>query len=128
MNQKEENNIVGDKTIQLNGADGKTRVILSKSLNITLDFGKLDDAKPSNKGESDNDKHFSSNVNADTLLGNPSIIGERILNPVQKTIEKVDGAKSIVYGNFMKEYSSATSSIDGLALSQNSFTTCRGEL
>ena len=114
MNQKEENNIVGDKTIQLNGSDGKTSVIFSKGLNITLDFGKLDNTKPSNTCETDNDKHFSSNVSVNTLLENPSIIEERILNPVQKTIEKVDDAKSIVYGDFIKEYSLATSSIDGL--------------
>jgi len=114
MNQNEENNIVGDKTIQLNGSDGKTSIIFSKGLNITLDSGKLDDTKPSNTYETDNDKHFSSNVIVDALLENPSIIEERILNPVQKALEKVDDAKSIVYGNFMKEYSSATGSINGL--------------
>ncbi|MBU3182326.1 hypothetical protein [Clostridium psychrophilum] len=114
MNQNEENNILGDKTIQLNGSEGKTSVILSKVLNITLDFGKLDETKPSNTDKTDNDKHFLSKVSVDDLLENPSIIEERILNPVQKAIEKVDAAKSILYGNFMKEYSAATSSIDGL--------------
>ena len=114
MNQNEENNIVVDKTIRLNGSDGKSSVILSKGLNITLDFGKLNDTKPSNIVETDNDKHFSSNVSVDVLLEKPSIIEERILNPAQKAIEKVDDAKSIVYDDFMKEYSLATSSIDGL--------------
>ncbi|MCB2358125.1 hypothetical protein [Clostridium estertheticum] len=114
MNQKEENNVLGDKTIQLTGSDGKTSVILSKSLNITLDFGKLDDTKPNNTDKTNNDKHFSSNVSVATLLKNPSIIEERILNPVQKSIEKVDDAKSIIYNNFIKEYSSAKGSIDGL--------------
>lgn len=114
MNQKEENNVLGDKTIKLTGSDDKTSVILSKSLNITLDFGKLDDTKPDNTDKTNNDNHFSNNVSVTTLLKNPSIIEERILNPVQKSIEKVDDAKSIVYSNFIKEYSSATSSIDGL--------------
>ncbi|NNU75257.1 hypothetical protein [Clostridium estertheticum] len=114
MNQKEENNVLGDKTITLTGSDGKTSVILSKSLNITLDFGKLDDTKPNNTDKTNNDKHLSNNVSVSTLLKNPSIIEERILNPVQKSIEKVDDAKSIAYNNFIKEYSSAKSSIDGL--------------
>ncbi|MBX4264937.1 hypothetical protein [Clostridium estertheticum] len=114
MNQKEENNVLGDKTITLTGSDGKTSVILSKSLNITLDFGKLDDTKPNNTDKTNNNKHFSNNVSVSTLLKNPSIIEERILNPVQKSIEKVDDAKSIAYSNFIKEYSSAKSTIDDL--------------
>ena len=97
MNQNVENDIVGDKTIQLNGADGKSSVILSKGFNITLDSGKLDGTKTSNTVEIDKDKHFSSNVSVNDLLGNPSIIEERILNPVQKIIEKVhDRSKSVV--------------------------------
>jgi|GEM_PF-4327435 len=111
MNQNEENNIVGDKIIQRKSSDGKSSVILSKGLDITLDSGKLDNTKPSNISD---DKHFSSNVSVETLLKNPSIIEDRILNPVQKAIEKIGDAKSIVYGDFMKEYSLATSSIDGL--------------
>ena len=115
MNQNEENNTVGDKIIQLNRSDGKTSVILSKGFNITLDFGKLCDTKPSSTDETDNDMHFSSKISIDDLLENSSIIEERILNPVQKAIEKVDASKSIVYGDFMKEYSSATSLIDVLS-------------
>ncbi|MBU3159933.1 hypothetical protein KPL37_09225 [Clostridium frigoris] len=114
MNQNVENDIVGDKTIQLNGDDGKSSVILSKGFNIILDFGKLDDTKTSNIVAIDKDKHFSNNISVDTLLENPSIIEERILNPVQDAIEKVYDAKSIIYGDFMKEYTLATSSIDEL--------------
>lgn len=111
MNQNEENNIVGDKIIQRKSSDGKSNVILSKGLDIILDSGKLDNAKPSNISD---DKHFSSNVSVENLLKNPSIIEERILNPVQKAIEKIGDAKSVLYGDFMKEYTLATSSIDGL--------------
>jgi len=111
INQNEENNIVGDKIIQRKSSDGKSSVILSKGLDITLDFGKLDNTKPITISD---DNHFSSNVSVETLLKNPSIIEERILNPVQKSIEKIGDAKSIVYGDFMEEYSLATSSIDGL--------------
>ncbi len=113
MNQNKENNIVGDKIIERKNSDGKTGIILSKGIDITLDYGKLDATKPNNTDKVDS-KHFSSNVSVDTLLKNPSIIEERILNPVQNAIEKVDASKSIVYGDFMKEYSLATDSINGL--------------
>ena len=114
INQNAENNIVGEKTIQLNDTDGKSNIILSKGFNITLDFGKPHDIKPSNTVKPDNDNHFLSNVTVSDLLENPSIIEERILNPVQMAIEKVDSSKSIIYSKFIKEYSLSTSSIDGL--------------
>lgn len=110
-NKKEENNIVGDKLIELTGSDSKTDVILSKGIDITLDFGKVDDTKINNTKD---DKHFSSNVSVKTLLENASIIKERILTPVQTAIEKVHDSKSIVYGKFIKEYTSAKDSIDEL--------------
>lgn len=113
-NKTQKNNIVGDKIIQLSGSDGNTSTIISEGINIDLDFGKLVDTKVSSTGEKDDDKHFSSNVSIKTLLENPSIIDERISKPVQKSIEKVDSSKSILYSNFMKEYISATSSIDEL--------------
>ncbi|MGV8981458.1 hypothetical protein [Clostridium sp.] len=114
MNQNEEKNIVGNKTIQISDSDGKTRIILSKGIDITLDSGKADHIKPNNTDKTDDSKHFSINVSVESLLKNPSIIEERILNPVQKAIGKIDDAKSIVYGDFIKEYTLATSSIDGL--------------
>jgi len=114
QNKTEKNNIVGDKIIQLNGSDGNTSTIKSEGVNIELDFGKLVDVKVSSIIEKDDDKHFFSNVNIKTLLENPSIIDERISKPVQDNIEKVNSSKSILYNNFMKEYTSATSSIDEL--------------
>ena len=47
-NKTEENNIVGNKVIQLNGSDGKSNIILSKGLDITLDLGKMDNTKLNN--------------------------------------------------------------------------------
>lgn len=114
QNKTEENNIVGDKVIQLKASDGKTSTILSKGIDITLDFDKEDSTKPSNTDKTDPNKHFSSNVSIKTLLENPSIIEKRILNPVQKVIEDVHDSKSIIYHNFIEEYSLATSSIDEL--------------
>ncbi|MBZ9626269.1 hypothetical protein G9F71_026035 [Clostridium sp. FP2] len=108
------NDIVGDKIIKMNGSDGETSIILSKGIDITLDFGKLDEVKLNNKNKADDDKHFFSNVSVKTLLENHSIIEERILKPVQKVIEKVNDEKSIVYNKFIKEYASATNSIDEL--------------
>ena len=114
QNKTEESNIVGDKIIRLNGSDGKTSIVFSKGIDITLDFVKGEDTKPSNANKTDNDKYFSSNVSIKTLLQNPSIIEEKIFTPIQKVKEKVHDSKSIIYRNFMQEYSSATSSINEL--------------
>ena len=39
---------IGNKVIQLNGSDGKSNIILSKGLDITLDLGKMDNTKLNN--------------------------------------------------------------------------------
>jgi len=82
-NKTEENNIVGNKKIQLNSSDGKSTTILSKGIDITLDLDKVDKTKLNNPKD---DKHFSSNVSVKTLLENHSIIQERMLNPVQSDV------------------------------------------
>lgn len=109
-------NIIGDKIIQLKDSTGKESIISSAAINITLDFDKLDDSKLNKTEEKNlfNGKHFENKVSVATLLETPSIIQERILNPVQNSIEKLNDAKSVVYNKFINEYSSATNSIDEL--------------
>lgn len=106
-----DNSSVGDKIIKLTGSDGKSNIIYSKGIDITLDSGKIDDTKPINAKDY---KHFSSNVDIKTLLKDSSIIEERISKPVQTIISSVHDSQSIVYNSFMKEYLSATDSIDKL--------------
>lgn len=104
------------KSIPITSSDVETSIVLSKSFNITLEPGKLDDPKLSNAEKIDipSDKHFKSNVSTKVLLDNTSIIEERILKPVEKAIEDVDSAKSEIYHKFTDAYGSATDSIKEL--------------
>lgn len=114
---KGENNVIEEKIIPIKDSEGKTSIVVSKSFDIMLGTGVLDNAKLSEKDEKDifNNSHFESKISVKTLLKEPSIIEERILKPVQKLIKEVDDTKTNIYTKFMDAHATAMISINKLS-------------
>lgn len=108
---QEESSSVGDKAIKMTDSDGKTSFILSRGIDITLEFKKADDTKSVKK---EDNKHFSNKVSTKALLENPSIIDECMLKPVENVVKEVKDSKSDIYHKFRRENDLATESIEKL--------------
>lgn len=111
-----ETNVVGNSDIAIQRADGGIGILSTKGLEISLDFGKLEEddlnGLPTMKvGE---DKPFESRVSIEALLKSPSIIDERLLKPVNDVMQDVGKAKDYVFSRFVEQFSLVENSIDKL--------------
>lgn len=110
--------IMGTSTVNLLDSGVTMRTITSNSFSIKLDLDCSDttkfsmDEKPHSNPLSDD--HFYNDLSTDTILENPNIIKEKIINPVQKAIKDVNTAESTVYDIFTNEYAAATESVNKL--------------
>lgn len=104
------------KTIPIQDTNGKTSILLSKPIYITLESTQLDSNNLNNTSNKNswNDEHFKNKLDTKFLLENTSIIDEKILKPIEKAIEDVDNDKSQLYHTFLDAHSSATSAINRL--------------
>jgi BMFP domain-containing protein YqiC len=115
-NISENDSTIDCKTIPIQDTTGKTSILLSKPIYITLEATESNSNNMNNKSEKDssNNDHFKNKLSTKSLLENASIIDEKILNPIQKAIEDVDKDKSQLYHTFLDAHSSATSTINRL--------------
>lgn len=111
-----ETNVVGNSDIAIQRADGGMGILSTKGLEISLDFGKLeeDDLNGLAKMKVGEDKPFESRVSIEALLKSPSIIDERLLKPVNDVMQDVGKAKDYVFSRFVEQFSLVENSIDKL--------------